>query len=241
MQEEPTITLQVPRFTPWMRRLSQALAGLWLVSALWVYTGRSASQDALGSLVALALIPHRAVQGLELWRFVTHPFLHDPSALLPLLGSVLSLWLFGSPLERRWGPRPVLTVLAAGTVSGALLLVGASFLELRLLFERAYGMVGGGYALAVCWGLAHRDEQSSLFGLATLTGRQIAWLTLALALLWLLVDRSGNNVAGLGGALGGALYARWRARPRRPEAKTREGSGRFQVIEGGLSDKKWMN
>jgi membrane associated rhomboid family serine protease len=240
--QDETITLQVPRFSPWMKRLSQALAALWAASALWVYAGRSGAQDALGSLVVLALIPHRAVQGLELWRFVTHPWLHDPTALLPLLGSVLSLWLFGSPLERRWGHRAVLGALAAGTLAGAVLLVGASFLDLRLVFERAYGMVGGGYALAVCWGLAHRDESSSFFGLATLTGRQLAWLTFALAVLWLLVERSGNNMAGVGGVLGGALYARWRAGPRRAAGKARGGSGRFRVLEGGLSDdKKWMN
>jgi len=62
----------------------------------------------------------------QLWRYVTFQFLH--AGFWHILLNMLGLWLLGSPLEQRWGPRRFLAFyLSCGVTGGAAyVLIGAA-------------------------------------------------------------------------------------------------------------------
>jgi membrane associated rhomboid family serine protease len=66
-----------------------------------------------------ALVPFKAVAHLQIWRFVTYLFLHDPHSPVHLLFNMLALWMFGIELEELWGTRRFVTFyLLSGVGSG---------------------------------------------------------------------------------------------------------------------------
>jgi membrane associated rhomboid family serine protease len=88
-----------------------------------------------------ALIPFKAIGHLEIWRFVSYLFLHDPHSPFHLLFNMLALWMFGVELEELWGTRRfVIFYFASGILSGLLsvlwwhsFVIGASGAILALL------------------------------------------------------------------------------------------------------------
>ncbi|HEX7510857.1 MAG TPA: rhomboid family intramembrane serine protease, partial [Chitinivibrionales bacterium] len=74
-----------------------ASVGVWLVQCI----------PGIGYRVtdALALVPSLAIGGLQVWRFFTYLFVHDPHSPMHLLFNMLALWMFGVELEEMWGPK----------------------------------------------------------------------------------------------------------------------------------------
>ena len=64
------------------------------------------------------LIPRAVIGGLELWRVATYQFLHGGVWHLAL--NMLVLWMFGTELEQRWGPRFFLKYYMLCAVGGGL-------------------------------------------------------------------------------------------------------------------------
>ena len=50
-----------------------------------------------------SFIPNLAIYGLQLWRFLTYMFLHGDFWHIGF--NMFALWMFGSQIEARWGPR----------------------------------------------------------------------------------------------------------------------------------------
>ncbi|HUU91631.1 MAG TPA: rhomboid family intramembrane serine protease, partial [Phycisphaerae bacterium] len=67
----------------------------------------------------------------QLWRYVTFQFLHDPRSLWHIGLNLLGLYMFGTPLEGRWGSRRFLTFyLTCGAVAGVAYVVMGGVLAL---------------------------------------------------------------------------------------------------------------
>lgn len=57
----------------------------------------------------------------EVWRLLTHAFLHDPGSFFHIFWNMLFLWWFGSDLEQYYGSREFLAFYLASALAGGLL------------------------------------------------------------------------------------------------------------------------
>jgi membrane associated rhomboid family serine protease len=55
--------------------------------------------------LSLGLSPKDVFTGFALWQPFTYMFLHDTQGFGHILFNMLSLWMFGTELERTWGTR----------------------------------------------------------------------------------------------------------------------------------------
>jgi len=200
VRDEQPLVISLPRFARTMKGLSVGLAAVWALEVLMASSPRFAPDgDTLGFFHYLALIPARVVFQHQLWRLVSYPFLHSTDSISSLLGTVLSLWLFGSPLERLWGPRRLLTLMGLAAFFGGLFVVAAGQLSLVIMNGRTLGMLAPSSALVMAWSVLNLRESLSFFGLFNLTGRQFAWITVLLAGLGLALTPTGGDVASIVG------------------------------------------
>jgi len=55
----------------------------------------------------------------EIWQVLTYAFLHDRNNIGHIFFNMLGLFMFGSELERVWGPRRYIQILVASTLTAA--------------------------------------------------------------------------------------------------------------------------
>src|SRR5438477_1615198 len=70
------------------------------VFIIWSFASRGVQ---LAVLDYLALSPAGTLKSLEIWQLVTYLFLHG--GVWHLVFNMLTLWMFGTPLEQSWGTR----------------------------------------------------------------------------------------------------------------------------------------
>lgn len=236
---EPPIHLALPPFTRAMKALSVALAAVWLAEALVGSSTRAGvTADPMGPFSYLVLIPERVVHG-EVWRLVTHPFVHDPTGVQSLLMTTLSLWFFGGPMEARWGRRRLFAAMAVTSVVAALALLGVSAFFTPFWTHRAYGPEAATSMLAAAWGMSEGRRPMSFLGLFNLTGRQFTALLAVMLGVGFVLARSPASVLALLGLLLGAVIGNVPAAPApRPR---RESGPKLRVIKGGVDPRDLPN
>lgn len=151
--------------------------------------------------------------GFAIWQLVTYSFLHG--SLMHLLFNMLALYMFGSDIERVFGPRRFATYYFICVVAAALAQLGVAALGDMPPYP-TIGASGGVFGLLLAFGLYFpRRMVMLIFPPIPMP----AWLFVTLygALeLFLGVTGSAAGVAHfahLGGMLGGWLTIRyWRAR-----------------------------
>lgn len=204
----------------------------------WVKRLLIANTAVFAALLILSLIPQTRGLGWYLayeprnfltrpWTLLTYAFVHI--GVMHLVGNLLTLFFFGSPLEDRWGARGFLKVYAVAAAGGAILstllwalspasmIVGASAATLGLMT-----------AFAMYW----PDMQIYLFGIFPIKAK---WLVLGTAFINLsfAMDGSGGNgiavLAHLGGMAATFLYLKspwappaWGEVPMRSRAKKKK-------------------
>lgn len=112
-------------FTPFDGRV-QACVALVVIYAV-VFIVQAATRDVRGGRFPagpspitelLDLQPEKVLEG-EVWRVLTYPFLHEPSAIFPVVLNCLFLIWFGRTLEERYGWKEFLSFyLLAGFLAG---------------------------------------------------------------------------------------------------------------------------
>jgi membrane associated rhomboid family serine protease len=141
----------------------------------------------------------------EPWRFVTAPFLFDDKIGYAFV-SLVAVGIFGTLLERRFGP---LAVIAVFVLSGAAGMAVVAYLETPPLFVenteffRAIGANGAALGLLCAWlvddrmaARRHEDRENDLLGVYVIA---VALVLLSLA------EQVANIGAAVGGAAAGAL------------------------------------
>ena len=150
----------------------------------WILVTLAASLIAAvdGGFVArhAALIPSRILHG-EVWRLATWPFVELTP--LSLILTLVSIYKFGGELAYRWGDRRlqrfmVEVLLGAAVVTCLLALATGTRYMVRL----------GGWAacdtLVIAWARQFPEAPLRLYGMLTLSGRQLINFTLATAALF---------------------------------------------------------
>jgi membrane associated rhomboid family serine protease len=147
-------------------------------------------------------ISNDGVRDAYAWQFLTAIFLHDGP--WHLLGDLFILYVLGRDLETILGQRHFLYLYLAGAIGGAL---GHLFLmpSSSVLFAGSGGVVAVVIAYAI---ILPELELTSAIPLR-LKAKHLAYGIIFVALILLLVDRSGFVVhsAFIGGAFAGWLYA----------------------------------
>jgi membrane associated rhomboid family serine protease len=141
------------------------------------------------------------------WQLLSYAFLHGD--MMHLFFNMLGLWMFGSELERLWGPRRYIQLLVASVIAAALV---------QLLFtlvtgSRAptVGASGGLFGLLLAFGMLfpHRVIMP-LFPPIPMKARTFVIVFGALELLLGITGGSGvAHFAHLGGMLGAWLMISW--------------------------------
>ena len=152
---------------------------------------------------------------LQLWRFVTYQFLHDPTNVWHIFLNMIGLFFLGPVLENYWGGKKFLFFYLGCGVAGALFylfLVAIGFLD-------AGGMIGAsGSILGMLAACAILFPHFVVFVFLFPIPIRVAAVALTGVYVFLVLARSenaGGEAAHLGGMAAGAIYVfsqSWRDR-----------------------------
>jgi membrane associated rhomboid family serine protease len=207
MNRGRTISLSLPPFTRWVKRLILIYAAICLLMAVLKITSPFAREWVI---VYLGLIPKLVVHGM-LWQSITYSFLH--LELLHLLFNALALWMFGSQLESDWGSKRFLEFYFFCTVAAAFTTVAVSYTHILGLSPSTptIGASGGIYGLLVAFGVLYGESEIMMFPLPfMIKAKYFVWGIVFLTLVGAIQETGGvNNFAHLGGLLFGYLYLKF--------------------------------
>ncbi len=150
------------------------------------------------------LRPDEVIHRLYVWQLVTYLFLHW--GLFHLIFNLFALWMFGSDLERLWGPRQFLfffflTGIGAGLTS-VLLQPSAT--------TPTVGNSGAVFGILLAYGLLFPDRPILLWMIIPIKAKWFVALFGAIELVSSFSDPGSgvSHVAHLGGMLFAFLYLR---------------------------------
>ncbi|HEX7117040.1 MAG TPA: rhomboid family intramembrane serine protease [Steroidobacter sp.] len=126
-----------------------------ILSNVAIYVLQWAFGDVL--FISFALWPPEAAQygypPFRLWQLLTYGFMHDPHMFAHILFNMLALYIFGSDLERLFGPRRYLTYYLFCVVGAALMhLIVVTVSDMPPL--PTVGASGGVFGLLLAYGMA---------------------------------------------------------------------------------------
>jgi membrane associated rhomboid family serine protease len=170
----------------------------------------------------MALIPYAVVHGW-IWQLVTYSFLH--AGLFHILFNMLTLWMFGSQLERDWGHRKFFEFYFYCAIAAALVTVAISYLGTVSAFAFlgigpttiTVGASGAIFGVMIAFAMLYGNQEFMLFPLPFMIKAKylvgiLVFIALAGAFQGMGVGRRGESVAyfaHLGGALAGWIYVRF--------------------------------
>ena len=109
------------------------------------------------------LVPQHTLENLQVWRLVTYLFLHDPGSPFHILFNMLSLWMFGVDLERRWGSQGFVKYYAVTGIGAGIATVGISLLPFdvtrSIYANNTIGASGAIYGLLLAFALLFPHRQ----------------------------------------------------------------------------------
>lgn len=161
-----------------------------------------------GFFFLFGLIPS-AVMHLALWQLVTYLFLHSPYEFSHILFNMLSLWMFGSDLERTWGTRRFLQFYFFCGIAAGLCVVAANYLS-GTPDTRTIGASGAIYGVMMAFAMLFPDT-TIIFILFPIRAKYFVMILGAMAFLSSLRASGGtvSHIAHLGGLVFGYAYLRW--------------------------------
>jgi len=207
MNRGRTISLSLPPFTRWVKRLILIYAAIYLVMAILEIASPYGHEWVR---IYLALIPRLVVHGY-IWQLITYSFLHF--GLLHLIFNALALWMFGSQLESDWGSNRFLEFYFFCTVAAALTTVAVGYMHIPGLspMTTTIGASGGIYGLLVAFGVLYGENEIMMFPLPfMIKAKYFIWGIVFLTLVGAIQETGGvANFAHLGGLLFGYLYLKF--------------------------------
>ena len=214
-----TLSMGFPPFTRAVKWLVIANASVYL---LMLILGAVASSLADFIAKVGALVPIAVAHGW-IWQLVTYSFLH--AGLFHVLFNMLTLWMFGSQIERDWGYHQFLEFYFYCAIAAAVVTVGISYLGTVAAFgflgigplTVTVGASGAIYGIMVAFAMLHGDQEFMLFPLPFMIKAKylvgiLLFISLAGAFQGMGAGHRGESVAyfaHLGGALFGWIYVRF--------------------------------
>ncbi len=215
MPPQGTMTLSFPPFTPWVKRIILANAGVFFLVAIFDAFFPANHYELLHYVNHLKLIPNEVVGSGYVWQLFTYGFLH--ANFWHVLFNMLTLWMFGSQLESNWGSRRFLEFYGICLAGAGLVTVAVSYTGIMGIspYVPTVGASGAVYGLLAAFGILFGDREIFLFPLPiSIKARYMVLILIGIALYGALQAAAGRaegvaNVAHLGGALVAWLYLRF--------------------------------
>lgn len=161
-----------------------------------------------------------------LWQFITYFFTHDSRGISHIFFNMLTLWMFGLPLERRIGSREfllfyILCGFTAGLlhflVEGIAFGIGIAARNPTALWFSAVPLIGASgaiFAVLIAYAVYYSESVLYLFGLIPIKARNAILIFGGIELFSLLFVKTGStqvsNLTHLGGILSAILYLKIR-------------------------------
>ena len=158
--------------------------------------------------VLFALYPEGAIRSLFLWQLVTYLFLHG--GITHLLFNMLTLWFFGTQLERDWGTRRFLKYyFYCGIAAGVCVL--AANMAVGDWVRPTIGASGAIFGVLVAFGVLYPNQTVLMNFLFPIKAKYMVMIYAAIELLMTLGPNTGvSTVAHLGGMAFGYVYLKGR-------------------------------
>jgi membrane associated rhomboid family serine protease len=193
-----------------LTRLLYVNCGVWLVAAVWLLAARLFTINGDSLVRWLELPANLQLLARQPWSVVTYMFLHVD--FLHLLFNMLWLYWFGGIFLRYFTEKQLTALYLLGGLSGAVL-----YVVLYNLLPLFSGIASGSFLLgasaavmAIVVAVAVRvpDQEVLLMFLGAVKLKYIAAFVVLLSFLSMAGANAGGNIAHLGGALFGFLFAR---------------------------------
>jgi membrane associated rhomboid family serine protease len=199
-------------------------------------------------LVKLGLVPQSVVHELRVYQLVTYMFIH--AGLLHLVFNMLTLWMFGTELERMWGTRFFVKFYFICGIGAGVLTLLLSLLPIgplrQLYFSDIVGASGAIFGLLLAYGMYFPERQIYMYLIFPIPARIFVLIMGAITLFLALSDSGGvANATHLGGLLVAYVYlkgARLKLNPwaevkyRYIKWKFNRVRKKFDVYSGGKND-----
>ncbi len=152
----------------------------------------------------LGLRPFEVTRYFAIWELATYLFLH--AGFFHILLNLFALWMFGSDLERRWGPRRFLFFFFLTGVGAGLFNV---LLEPSSIIATV-GNSGAVYGILLAYGVLFPDRPIFLWLIIPIKAK---WFVVIMGVIAFMGSLSGpgsgiSHVAHLGGMLFALIYLR---------------------------------
>jgi len=189
----------------------------------------------------LGLVPQAVFQQFALWQLVTYMFLHGGAG--HILFNMLSLWMFGTDLERTWGTRFFTKYYFVTGIGAAVTSLILSFFLDSVYYTVTIGASGAIYGLLLAYGM-YFPNRTLILIIFPIAAKYYVMIAGALVFLSAAGGVGGGvaHWAHLGGLVAGYLYLKGlRARPfdeikyRWLRWKMGRARNRFDVYSGGRS------
>jgi len=183
------------------------------------------------------LVPPLVLQDLYLWQLFTYQFLHG--GFSHILFNMLSVWMFGCDLERRWGSSFFLRYFFISAVGGGFL--NTVFLPNQMV--PSIGASAGVYGILLAYGLIYPNRIVYFYFLFPIKMKHFVCIIGALALYSSIASGQSGiaHLAHLGGMIFGYIYLRagnpWdRVKDFFDRRRLNRLKRRFQIVQGGKDD-----
>ena len=196
----------------------------------------------------LGLSPKDVFTGFAFWQPFTYMFLHDTGGFGHILFNMLSLWMFGTELERRWGTRFFTKYYIITGVGAAVSTLAISLVSESVYYSLTVGASGAIYGLLLAWAMYFPHRTIYFYFLFPIPARVFVMIVGAIAFLSSFGGPGSGiaHIAHLGGLAVGYIYLKTlRTRPM-DELRYRwlrwrmdRARSRFDVYSGGKSDDEW--
>ena len=204
-----TISLSLPPFAGWVRRIIIACVVVYLLQLI---LGRT---DLGGYIFPLfSLIPFRVAHGW-VWQLITYGFLHASTG--HVFFNMLTLWFIGSYLEQDWGKRRFIECYLFCLIGAALVTVGIAFTGFLGMspYGKTVGASGAIFGLLMAFGILYAEQEMFMFPLPfRIKAKYLVgiWIVIAIIAIFEPSQSGVANFAHLGGLLFGFIFVKFMPR-----------------------------
>jgi rhomboid family protein len=193
----------------------------------------------------LGLSPKDVFTGFAFWQPFTYMFLHDTHGFGHILFNMLSLWMFGTELERRWGTRFFTKYYFVTGVGAAVSTLLISLVSESVYYSLTVGASGAIYGLLLAWAMYFPHRTIYFYFLFPIPARVFVIIVGAIAFLSSFGGPGSGiaHIAHLGGLVVGYVYLKSLQTRPMDELRYRwlrwrmgRARSRFDVYSGGKSD-----
>jgi membrane associated rhomboid family serine protease len=165
-------------------------------------------------ITLFGLTPEAVIEQGRVWQLGTYLFVHSPQVFTHILFNMLTVWMFGVELERRWGTRAFTVYYFVTGVGAAICVVLVSLIPAAWAASSyvvpTIGASGAVYGLLLAWAMLYPDRQILFMFIFPVSARVFVLIIGAIAFFSAVGTGGGpvSHFAHLGGLAVGWFYLR---------------------------------